>query len=150
MSRTVFLTSRRKGAPAGPGDQEDSESPEERARVSAYPAAVPDRDALDALGRLCDPALGMAELERTAETLRIASVVTGRLQTPEEETVDAVLAALERVSYALALERSELARFQAENVPYGLEAENSRELEAKLRKLLPPLAAARALLWLLD
>ena len=75
MSRTVFLTSRRKGAPAGPGAQEDSASPEER----AYPATVPDRDALDALGRLCDPALGMAELERTAETLRVASVVTGRL-----------------------------------------------------------------------
>ena len=64
--------------------------------------------------------------------------------------MDAVLAALERAAYALALERSELARFQAEIAPYDLDAENSRKLEAKLRKLLPPLGAARTLLWLLD
>lgn len=77
MSRTVFLSSRRKGASERPECSE--ESSDEEARVRSYPASVADREAMDALGRICDPTLGPRELERAAEKLRIASVVTKRL-----------------------------------------------------------------------
>ena len=77
MSRTVFLSSRRKGASERPEGSE--ESSDEAARVRSYPASVPDGEAMDALGRICDPTLGPGELEKAAEKLRIASVVTKRL-----------------------------------------------------------------------
>lgn len=77
MSRTVFLTSRRKGS----GQREDSESSaaEEAARVRSYPTAVPDEAAENALARLRNPALDAGALEGAAEELRVASVVSGRL-----------------------------------------------------------------------
>ena len=112
MSRTVFLTSRRKGASGGPeGSDSDSDAAEEAARIRTYPASVSDKAALNALERLRNPQLGFEELAHAAKELRVASVVSGRIQTPEKETIEAILDALDRIGYALALARSEIERF---------------------------------------
>ena len=151
MSRTVFLTSRRKGASGGPeGSDSDSDAAEEAARVRTYPASVPDEVALNALERLKNPQLGFEELARAAEKLRVASVVSDRIQTPERETVDTVLGAMSRTGYALALARSEIARFWSENANINENPAQTEIFAELLRNVLGLLQTARALLWLFD
>lgn len=62
----------------------------------------------------------------------------------------AVVAALDRTGYALALGRSEIAKFQAENEFYSLKPEKVKVLERTLENFLPPLRAGSTLLWLLN